>query len=99
MSDCSLFTIAYATALSLGLPPQFEQLQMCSHLQNCLEEGRMTMFPVRHTRQVANRVKPTNESNVYCTCQMPDLPDTHGIQCSNYREWFHVASCVRVLYY
>ena len=98
-SDCGLFAIAYATALSLGLPPgmfQFEQSQMRSHLQNCLEKGKMMMFSVRHTRGAANRVKSTDQFKVYCTCRMPDLPDTHWIQCSNCREWFHVASCVRV---
>ena len=98
-SDCGVFAIAYTTALSLGLPPemfQFEQSRMRSHLQNCLKEGRMTMFTVRRTRRAANRVKSTDKFNVYCTCRMPDLPDTHWIQCSNCREWFHVASCVIV---
>ena len=94
-SDCGLFAIAYATALSLGLPCrlfQFEQPRMQSHLQNCLKEGRMPMFPIRHTRRVANRVKLTNEFNVYCT----DTPETHWIQCSHCREWLHIALCVVV---
>ena len=98
-SDCGLFAIAYATALSFGLPPgmfQFEQPKMHSHLQTCLEEGRMTMFLIRRTRRSANRVKSTDEFNVYCTCRMPDLPDTHWIQCSQCREWYHVPLCVRV---
>jgi len=50
------------------------------------------MFPIRHTRRVANRVKLTNEFNVYCT----DTPETHWIQCSHCREWLHIALCVVV---
>ena len=40
-SNCGLFTIAYATALRFGLPRGnffFEQSEMRSHLQKCLEE-------------------------------------------------------------
>ena len=54
------------------------------------------MFPIRRTRQLANRMKSTDEFNIYCTCRMPDLPDTHWIQFSQCREWYHVALRVRV---
>ena len=48
--DCSLFAIAFATALCLGKQPGrlcFDQDRMCTHLLKCIESQEMTMFPVR----------------------------------------------------
>ena len=59
-ADCGLFAIAFVTALSHGLHPGaciFEQNLMRSHLLKCFENGKLSMFPVRKTRRVAEKVK------------------------------------------
>ena len=63
---------------------QFEQSKMRYHLQKCLKGGEITMVPVL-TRRGAKRFKSTTEFNVYCTCHMLDLIDTH------YRFSVHIA--------
>ena len=64
----------------------FEQSQMRSHLQKCLEEGKTTMFPFRKTRQVAaTKVKSTDHFRVYCSCRMLDLPGKSWTECSSAR--------------
>ena len=48
-SDCSVYAIAYATALSLGQDPGtlvFSQSEMRRHLYKMLKEKKLTMFPV-----------------------------------------------------
>ena len=52
--DCGLFAIAFAATLAHGRHPGsyvFEQSLMRSHLLKCLENGKMTIFPVRKTRR------------------------------------------------
>ena len=36
----------------------------------------------------------TDEVRVYCTCRMPELPDTKWIECSRCKNWFHLDTCV-----
>ena len=60
-----LVAIAFVTALSHGLHPGayiFEQNLMCSHLLKCFENGKLSMFPVRKTRRVAEKVKRLKNS-------------------------------------
>ena len=48
-SDCGVYAIAYATALSLGQDPGilvFSQSEMRRHLFKMLKEKKLTMFPV-----------------------------------------------------
>ena len=47
--DCGLFSIAFATALCQGIDPHtccFDQTQMRTHLHSCLEQLKMTLFPL-----------------------------------------------------
>ena len=98
-ADCSLFAIAFVTALSHGLHPGAyicEQNLMRSHLLKCFENGKLSMFPVRKTRRVAEKVKRFEEFNVYCTCRMPITPGSQWIQCVACKEWYHTNKCIKV---
>ena len=47
-SDCGLFSIAFATALTFGQDPAmiyFDQEKMMQHVVNCFEIGHMSLFP------------------------------------------------------
>ena len=56
-------------ALACPLESLLEQSQMHSHLQNCLEEGKMWMFPFRRSRQVAVIKVKSTECIVAVGCQ------------------------------
>ena len=98
-SDCGIFAIAFATALAHGLQPVnhiFQQNAMRNHLLNCLENGKMTMFPIKKVRRTAEKVKKIETIPVYCSCRMPELPNVNCIQCYACKEWFHIDMCVKV---
>ncbi len=47
-SDCGLFACAFATALCLGVDVTnitFEQSEMRTHMKNCLQKGKLEVFP------------------------------------------------------
>ena len=53
-TDCSIFAIAFATALANGEQPgglHFEQPQMRKHLMHCLEAQCLSAFPVTQRRE------------------------------------------------
>ena len=98
-SDCGIFAIAFATALVYGHHPgrhAFQQSAMRMHLLKCIENGKLTMFPVKKTRRIADKVKKIETVPVYCTCRMPQVPGQNWIQCSACKEWFHMGVCVEV---
>ena len=99
LNDCGLFAIAFGTALSHGLHPGayiFDQSLMRSHLLKCFENGKLSMFPVRKTRRVAEKIKRVEEFRVYCTCRMPITPGSQWIQCIACKEWYHTNTCIKV---
>ena len=73
------------TALALGVKPElflFDQSKMRRHLQQCLERGKMQMFPViKKRRTKTSSVKKTQAVPVYCKCRMPELPNENMIEC------------------
>ena len=99
-NDCGLFAIAFATALALGVKPElflFDQSKMRRHLQQCLERGKMQMFPViKKRRTKTSSVKKTQAVPVYCKCRMPELPNENMIECTNCKEWYHLDTCISV---
>ena len=98
-SECGVFAIAFATALAYGENPTqylFDQSKMRLHLTMCLEQGQMTMFPFKKLRRVKKAVKTMEKVRIYCSCCMPDLPDTKWIECTKCKEWYHAISCVVV---
>ena len=53
-SDCSVFSVACATALCFGIDPStliFDLQQMRSHLVSCIESEQMMSFPARSVRR------------------------------------------------
>ena len=98
-SDCGIFAIAFATALVHGHHPGmyvFQRSAMRMHLVKCIENGKLTMFPVKKTRRIAEKVKKIESVPVYCTCRMPQVPGQNWIKCSTCKEWFHIGGCVEV---
>ena len=98
-SEYGVFAIAFATALAYGENPTqylFVQSEMRSHLTMCLERGQMTMFPFKKLRKVEKVVKTMEKVRIYCSCHMPDLPNTKWIECTKCKEWYHATSCVVV---
>ena len=96
--DCALFAIAFATAIVFGKQPGFflfDQSKMRQHLKKCLEQGSITMFPVKQMRR-GTKVKTTEQIPVYCSCRMPELPQTKWIECSGCKEWYHAGTCIKV---
>ena len=90
-SDCGLFAIAFSIALINGEQPGrffFNHNAMRSHLAKCLEDGRITMFPVSEIRRRGGLVKSEDVIPVYCSCRMPEL--LLMVQCNSCKEWFHV---------
>ena len=71
-ADCGLFAIAFATALLNGLHPKvhsFNQSLIRSHLFNCFEKREMETSPILKERRVNNKVKRTEQLNLYCSCR------------------------------
>ena len=97
--DCGLFAIAFATAVVLGQHPGlfcFDQRKMRQHFKTCLEQGCITMFPLKKMRRRI-KVKTTEPIPVFCHCRMPELTQTtKWIECSNCKEWYHADACVQV---
>lgn len=96
--DCGLFTLAFAIALAQGTSPcsfHFDQPKMRRHLWKCFQKRKIVGFPYTKLRRATeSTVKSVDEVRVYCTCRMPELPDTKWIECSRCKNWFHLDTCV-----
>ena len=49
-NDCGVFAIAFATAIAFGQNPSrqnFQQEKMRSHLVNCFNKTRLSVFPCK----------------------------------------------------
>ena len=72
--DCGVFAIAlYAVELAFGGDLRaviYRQERMCSHLESCLCEGKLSPFP---RGKISERKFATIE--VYCTCKLPESFD------------------------
>ena len=97
--DCWLFAVAFATALVLGEKPGqflFDQAGMRRHLCRCLTNGKMTMFPIKKERRSGKKIKTQDEITVFCSCRLPEIPETQMIECTRCKTWYHVELCVAV---
>ena len=95
-NDCGLFSLAFATSICFGVDPTtiaFEQRLLRSHLFDCIQSGKLSMFPERTNTR---RPKPFKKEHIsiYCVCRLID-DGTQMIECFSCLEWFH-QSCVRV---
>ena len=95
--DCGLFAIAFATAIALGISPEyihFQQGEMRQHLLTCLSNGKLTTFPFDKNRRAKKRIKVTQIIKLFCKCRLPELGEM--IQCTQCNEWYHLDMCVTV---
>jgi len=91
-SECGIFAIAYATALSLKQDPgkiEFAESGLRNHLYKSLKNRKMTIFPVlRRKRSI--RIKRTENIKIYCQCRLPEIGPM--LECS----WFQLVPCVHL---
>ncbi|XP_035699646.1 uncharacterized protein LOC118432224 [Branchiostoma floridae] len=91
-SDCGLFAIANAVALAEGRCPtdiEFHQMKMREHLDWCLTEKSLPMFP--HSTRVAghkNLQQSTYQMCIFCIC-LEYRQDAPMIQCDQCANWYH----------
>ena len=89
-SDCGLFAIAFATDLCHGNNPG--QLELRSHLLECLRLKKMTPFP----SQLHRPGRPQTEHiRVYCSCHLLDDGKEKMAACDRCAEWYHI-SCENI---
>ena len=70
-SDCGVYAVAFATALSLGQDPgtlHFAESEMRRHLFNMLKEKKLKMFPVTKKKRSV-RVTEGDPILIYCRCR------------------------------
>ena len=82
--DCGLFTIATATSLCFGIPPNtilWDQKKMREHFRRCFENGKMSPFPgwdlpdrTKITPHISYEpLLTTVKVKVYCSRKMPQI--------------------------
>ncbi len=100
-SDCGLFAIANATALSFKEDPGkmfYDQKQMRQHLYQCLENGKMTLFPVKRVRRALTKIVTVEAFEIHCVCRLPEgtFPRESWVKCTNCFRWYHTNNCLKV---
>lgn len=93
--DCGVYAIATATEIALGYDPAlcvWEHSCMRDHLISCLEEERMTRFPVveRRCLRLGKRVRRVSKVIPQCICRMPSEKKRDDIECTMCQKWFHM---------
>ena len=91
-TDCGLFAIAFAVALSFGLNPAkliFEQHKMRAHLISCISQDHFTNFPFNINTNWKKKKQTTSKENIFCSCR--GLYDSEMIQCTECFEWYRQA--------
>nr|XP_047132640.1 uncharacterized protein LOC124811309 [Hydra vulgaris] len=93
---CGFYAIANCVTLCLGKDPcnfKYREDLMRQHLLTCLENYKITQFPVDSYRTVRKNVVRTSKYPLYCVCRSIFKSTDSMIQCLNCNEWFH-SSCV-----
>ena len=88
-SDCGLFAIAFATAIVNGVPPDkfiFDQANMRQHLYQCLQSGKLQMFPTLSNEEAPLELRPRTNIDVLCLCRMPELQGIEMVECCQCKE-------------
>ena len=99
LHDCGLFAIAFSVEVCKGNDASgivFNQGKMRKHLQACLENGFMSLFPKAKNRKGANfSEERTVVEELYCICRMPEMFDERMISCDKCNKWYH-CKCIRM---
>ena len=92
-SDCGLFALAFATALSTSTDPTactFSQELMREHFLGCIKKGQIDLFPLKHARRPITRPVKIETFDVHCHCRMPENPKDRMILCNgSCKQWYH----------
>ena len=97
-SECRVFAIAFATALAYGENPTQYLFVVKNEIAFNNVFGTGTNDHVRFQKAAKSEKSSHDHGKVriYCSCRMPDLPDTKWIECTKCKEWYHAISCVVV---
>ncbi|KAI8516096.1 hypothetical protein Bbelb_069090 [Branchiostoma belcheri] len=90
-NDCGLYAIANAAALAEDIHPTqvvFDQSQMRRHLEECLENNGIKMFPHSQAEPGNGVPSRTYELSTYCSCY-EHRPGAPMIMCDKCAQWFH----------
>ena len=90
--DCGVFAAAYCTTVAFGKDPcafVYDLKHLRYHLLKCLEDGKMTTFPIIRERRTAST---SVSMNVHCICRGPDTGEAM-VACDRCKKWYH-AECV-----
>ena len=90
-SDCGLYSIANAVALTLGIHPCaviWLQNEMRQHLVTCFQDKTMKMFPHSPSYLQPNHKKSHYVISVYCVC-FRHIPGAEMVNCNSCKNWYH----------
>ena len=90
-TECGLFAIAFAVALSFGLNPTkliFEQHKMREHLISCFSDKQFSNFPFSINTNWKRKKQITFKENIFCYCR--GSYNSEMVQCCQCSEWLHL---------
>ena len=97
-TKCGVFSIAAAYSAALGIKPHlvtFDADEMRRHLEQCLENEKLTPFPP--TKKPVQKCRGKHVFiHVYCICGLPESYDTQMIECEQCQKWFHF-KCMKLV--
>ena len=89
--DCGLYALAFCTDLAHGHNPcsrVYNQQDMRYHLKSCLEEGKLTPFPISKRRRLITEDEATVMIEICPVCILSDDGDMM-VFCEICHRWYH----------
>jgi len=90
-NDCGLMALGYAACLLFEQDPvnvNFNQCKIRQHLLTCLEQGKLTPFPIRAYRAVRKLIINILVDELFCNCRQIYI-DEVMIECVSCGQWLH----------
>ena len=90
-SDCGVLAIAFAYDICCGMDPckvKFDNGSIRQHLACCLEQCRLSRFPLAGERRCAG-VRHTQSVDLHCSCRLPEEKGDKMAECDVCRTWYH----------
>ena len=94
--DCGLYALAFCTDLAHGHNPcsrVYNQQDMRYHLKSCLEEGKLTPFPISKRRRLITEDEATVMIEICPVCILSDDGDMM-VFCEICHRWYHKNVCL-----